>query len=160
MNKFLFLSKNIYLNLLLIVTIFVLQSCSTFNATIDNKDLNKSLITENGLILNLTPVKIKGKNSEFGSTMGALIGGIAGTKISKDGSEQLSQILAIGGGAIIGYYIPVILGEHNGFAYTINIEDTEKVIVVIQSNNKKQKQFNEGDLVNIVYSDKVMIIPR
>ena len=160
MNKFLFLSKNIYLILFLILTILVLQSCSTFNETIDNKDLNKSFITENGLILNLTPVKIKGKNSDLGSSMGALIGGIAGSKISKDGSEQISQILAIGGGAIVGYYIPAILGEHNGFAYTINIEDTEKIIVVIQSNNKKQNQFNAGDLVTIVYSDKVMIIPR
>ena len=64
------------------------------------------------------------------------------------------------GGAIVGYYVPVVLGEHNGFAYTVEIEDTGNTVVLIQGKAATRFNFQKLDLVTITYGSKVMIIPR
>ena len=137
-----------------------LHGCSIFPNTINNEDSNKVLKSENGIIINAVPVRIKGQKSEIGVAVGAAIGGVAGNKISSDGREQISQILAVVGGAIVGYYVPVALGTHNGFAYTVEIEDTGKTLVVIQGKSATKFNFQKLDLVTIVYGSKVMVIPR
>lgn len=144
---------------ILLLTILV-KACSTFPETVSGEDANKVLRSENGIIINVTPVRIKGQKSEIGVAVGAAIGGIAGSKISTDGREQISQVLAVVGGAIVGYYVPVVLGEHNGFAYTVEIEDTGNTVVLIQGKATTRFNFQKLDLVTITYGSKVMIIPR
>ena len=144
---------------ILLLTILV-KACSTFPETVNGEDTNKVLRSENGIIINVTPVRIKGQKSEIGVAVGAAIGGIAGSKISTDGREQISQVLAVVGGAIVGYYVPVVLGEHNGFAYTVEIEDTGNTVVLIQGKAATRFNFQKLDLVTITYGSKVMIIPR
>ena len=100
---------------------------------------------------------IRGKKSETAAAIGAVIGGIAGS-VADDG--QYREVLIVTGaivGGVVGYYLPVKLGEHNGFQYVISIDDKKKPLTLIQGAiDKNDEGFSVGQRVTIVFGEKTI----
>jgi len=156
------MKKAIGIIVLKLVTIFLLvSSCATTDPTkVSGEDAQKILATKFGTIVDVQAVSITGKKSDIGAAAGAIIGGLAGNLV-EDGKyrEILIATGAIVGG-VVGYYAPVKLGEHNGFQYVISIDDKTRPVTLIQGAiDKKDKGFEIGQRVTIIYSDKIRILP-
>ena len=123
--------------IVLILSFIIIQSCSTSPDKIDAEDANTVLAADMGRILDVVPVRIRGQKSELGAAAGAVIGGIAGKKVGSGSGQDISQVVGAVAGGIIGYYSPVVLGEHNGFEYAIKLDDVKKSVVIIQGISKK-----------------------
>jgi outer membrane lipoprotein SlyB len=127
---------------------------------VSNEDSQKALSTELGTIIDVVPVRIKGKASNIGAIAGGLIGGIASEKVGSGTGQEIAIIAGTVTGGIVGYYSTVKLGEHNGFQYVISIDDDSNPIAVIQGQDKDKKlNFEIGDRVSIIYGAKVRLLP-
>ena len=145
--------------ILKLVAIFLLVSaCATTDPTkVSGKDAGKLLTTKFGTIVDVQPVTIRGNKSEVAAVIGAVIGGVAGSLV-EDG-EYREVLIAAGAavGAVIGYYAPVKLGEHNGFQYVISIDDKKKPLTLIQGAiDKEDEGFAVGQRVTIVFGVKTI----
>ena len=144
-----------------IVSVFLFVSaCTTDPTKVSGKDAGKLLRTNFGTIVDVQPVTIKGTKSEVAAVIGAVIGGVAGSLV-EDG-EYREVLIAAGAavGAVIGYYAPVKLGEHNGFQYVISIDKKKRPLTIIQGAiDKKDKGFEIGQRITVVFGEKVRILP-
>ena len=78
------------------------------------------------------------------------------TKVSGEDAQRLIATGAIVGG-VVGYYLPVKLGEHNGFQYVISIDDKKKPLTLIQGEiDKNDEGFTVGQRVTIVFGKKTI----
>jgi outer membrane lipoprotein SlyB len=143
----------------LVIALF-LNSCGTNPNVVSGSDAQKLLTTQIATVIDVQPVTIQGKNSEVAAGAGAVLGGIAGRTTDGKYRELITAAGAIFG-AVIGYYAPVKLGEHNGYQYTLNLENEPKPLTVIQgSNNKEDTGFKVGQKVSIVFGkDSVRVLP-
>ena len=145
--------------LIILITIF-LYSCSSNPYNVSKDDAQVVLNTDTGEIIDIVPVKIKGKPSEIGATVGGLIGSIIGQDIGSGKGQDVAVIVTTTLGGMAGYYSTVKLGEHNGFQYTIDIDGEEKPIGLVQGVDKEGKAlFELGDRVSIVYGEQVRVLP-
>ncbi len=145
--------------LALISLLFIFGCAVTSPYKVSNEDSQRALASEVGNIIDVVPVTIKGKKSEVGAIAGGLIGGIAAESIGSGSGQEIAVIAGTVAGGVVGYYSTVKLGEHNGFQYTIKIDDEEKPIVVIQGIDKDNKAFVIGDRVSVVYGAQVRVLP-
>ena len=145
--------------ILKLVAVFILvTSCATTDPTkVSGDDAQRLLATQFGTVIDVRPVTIRGKKSETAAAIGAVIGGIAGS-VADDGRYR-EVLIATGAvvGGVAGYYLPVKLGEHNGFQYVISIDDKKKPLTLIQgATDKKDKGFKVGQRVTIVFGEKTI----
>ena len=145
--------------ILKLVAIFLLMSaCATTDPTkVSGDDAQRLLATQFGTVIDVQPVTIRGKKSETAAAIGAVIGGIAGS-VADDGRYR-EVLIATGAvvGGVAGYYLPVKLGEHNGFQYVISIDDKKKPLTLIQgATDKKDEGFKVGQRVTIVFGEKTI----
>ena len=142
-----------------LVAVFLLVSaCVTTDPTkVSGDDAQRLLATQFGTVVDVQPVTIKGKKSDAAAVIGAMIGGIAGS-VADDG--QYREVLIATGavvGGVVGYYLPVKLGEHNGFQYVISIDEKKKPLTLIQGAiDKKDEGFAVGQRVTIVFGEKTI----
>ena len=100
-----------------------------------------------GNIISSLPVKVKGEGSLIGATTGAMIGGLLGTQVCDDGKkliagakcEEIAIVYATIGGAALGYVTEAIFGNHQGYQYIINIDDSDNDIAIVQGNDIRIK---------------------
>ena len=150
-------TKNI---LLIILTVLFFYSCSTSPYDVSKDDTQVALNTDVGEIIDVVPVKIKGKPSEIGATVGGMIGSIVGSDVGSGKGQEIAIIVGATLGGVAGYYSTVRLGEHNGYQYTISIDGENKPIGLVQGIDKeKNALFKVGDRVSIVYGEQVRVLP-
>jgi outer membrane lipoprotein SlyB len=143
-----------------LVIALLLNSCATNPNVVSGNDAQKLLTTQLATVIDIQPVTIEGKNSEIAAGAGAVLGGLAGNTTKGKYRELITAAGAILGAAI-GYYAPVKLGEHNGFQYTLNVENESKPLTVVQGLvNKDDSGFKVGQKVTIVFGkDNVRVLP-
>lgn len=149
--------KNIFL---IFFSVFFFYSCSTSPYNVGKDDAQVVLNTDLGVIIDVVPVKIQGNPSEVGAVIGGIVGGVLAEDIGSGSGKEIAVIAGSTVGGVIGYYSTVKLGEHNGFQYTISIDDEEKPIGVIQGiDDEKNYNFEIGDRVTVVYGEKARVLP-
>jgi outer membrane lipoprotein SlyB len=147
---------------IILSSIILLHSCSTSPYNVNKEDTQVVLNTDLGTIIDVVPVKIKGDPSDVMAVIGAVVGGVLAENIGGESQSEKEFAVMAGAaiGGVIGYYSTVKLGEHNGFQYSISIDDEEKPIGVIQGIDKdKDYNFKTGDRVSVVYGYKVRVLP-
>jgi outer membrane lipoprotein SlyB len=147
-----------------IFLILSLSSCGTIYSTssdkVEIKDTGRALNTDLGVIIDVVPVKIKGETSNIGAVTGAIIGGIASQKVGSGTGKDIAIVAGTVAGGVIGYFLPVKIGEHNGFQYTISLDNSKNPISIIQSiSNEEKNNHKVGDRVTIIYGNQVRVIP-
>ena len=141
----------------------ILISCNTTNPTdVKKSDTQKVTAIKYGNIISSLPVKVKGEGSLIGATTGALIGGLLGTQvcgkelIAGAKCEEIAIVYGTIGGATIGYVTEALLGNHDGYQYVINIDDSNEDIAIVQGSTTKLKN---GERVVIIFGKTIRVLP-
>ena len=150
-----------------LIALFVIStflvSCNTTRPTdVKKSDTQKITSIKYGNIISSMPVKIKGEGSVIGATAGGLIGGLLGTQVcgEKETAGTKCQDIAIVygtiGGATIGYVTEALLGNHDGYQYVINVDDSDDDTAIVQGSETK---LNNGERVVIIFGKTIRVLP-
>ena len=148
--------KDFMIKKFIVFTIFslFLVSCASTNPTnVKKSDSQKITQVEYGRVITSLPVKIKGESNWVGTTAGAMIGGLLGTQICGEKEiigtkcQDIALVFGTIGGAALGTVTQAMLGNHDGFQYIIDID-----------NSNKDSAFVQGDIVAIPDGQKVVIL--
>ena len=148
--------------LFIFISIF-LASCNTTNP-IDVKKTDTQKITsiKYGNIVSSMPVKVKGEGSMIGASTGALIGGLLGTQvcgkelIAGAKCEEIAIVYATIGGAALGYVTEAILGNHDGYQYIIDLDNSNDDIAIVQGS---ETLLQNGERVVIIFGKTIRVLP-
>ena len=150
------LTSSIILSLLLV-------SCFSTNPTnVKTSDAQQISKVDYGKIITSLPVKIKGEGNWIGATAGAMVGGLLGTQLCGDKEivgtkcQDIGVVFGTIGGAAAGTVTQAILGNHDGFQYIIDIENSDKSSAFVQGNSEA---IPDGQKVVIIYGKEVRILP-
>ena len=149
--------------ILLTFILAILTSCNTSNPTnVKKTDTQKITAIKYGNIISSLPVKVKGEGGLVGATTGAMIGGLLGTQIcgkeliAGAKCEEIAIVYATIGGAALGYVTEAIFGNHQGYQYIINIDDSDNDIAIVQGNDIRIKN---QERVVIIYGKTIRVLP-
>ena len=149
--------------ILLFLISIILTSCNTTNPTdVKKSDTQKVTAIKYGNIVSSLPVKVKGEGSLIGTTTGALIGGLLGTQIcgkeliAGAKCEEIAIVYATLGGAALGYVTEALLGNHDGYQYVINVDNSSEDVVIVQGSSIKLKN---GERVVIIFGKTIRVMP-
>ena len=149
--------------ILLFLIFIILTSCNTTNPTdVKKSDTQKVTAIKYGNIISSLPVKVKGEGSLIGATTGALIGGLLGTQvcgkelIAGAKCEEIAIVYATIGGAALGHVTEALLGNHDGYQYVINIDDSNDDVAIVQGSTTKLKN---GERVVIIFGKTIRVLP-
>ena len=148
---------------LLFLISIILTSCNTTNPTdVKKSDTQKVTAIKYGNIVSSLPVKVKGEGSLIGTTTGALIGGLLGTQIcgkeliAGAKCEEIAIVYATLGGAALGYVTEALLGNHDGYQYVINVDNSSEDVAIVQGSTGKLKN---GERVVIIFGKTIRVLP-
>ena len=153
------------INSIFILFFFILVACNTTNPTsVKRSDAQKIKNIQYGNIISSLPVKVKGEGSLIGASTGAMIGGLLGTQVCDDGKkliagakcEEIAIVYATIGGAALGYVTEAIFGNHQGYQYIINIDDSDDDIAIVQGN---EIRIENGERVVIIFGNTTRVLP-
>ena len=153
------------INLIFILFFFILVACNTTNPTsVKRSDAQKIKNIQYGNIISSLPVKVKGEGSLIGASTGAMIGGLLGTQVCDDGKkliagakcEEIAIVYATIGGAALGYVTEAMFGNHQGYQYIINIDDSDDDIAIVQGNDIR---IENGERVVIIFGNTTRVLP-
>ena len=154
------MKKNI---LTFLFSIFFLYSCSSTSPTnVKTSDAQKVTAVEYGTIINSLPVKIKGEGNWVGATAGAMIGGLLGTQVCGEKEvigtkcQDIGVVFGAIGGAAAGTVIQATLGNHDGFQYIVDVDNSEIDSAFVQGDKVAMVS---GQRVIIIYGKNVRILP-
>ena len=146
-----------------ILLIFLTYSCSNTSPTnVKTSDAQKVTSIEYGIVKSSTPVKIKGEANWIGATAGGMIGGLLGTQvcgkelIAGAKCEEIAIVYATIGGAALGYVTEALLGNHDGYQYIINIDDSNNDVAIVQGSSSR---LNNGERVVIIFGKTIRVLP-
>ena len=149
--------------ILLFLVSIILTSCNTTNPTdVKKSDTQKVTAIKYGNIVSSLPVKVKGEGSLIGATTGALIGGLLGAQvcgkelIAGAKCEEIAIVYATIGGAALGYVTEALLGNHDGYQYVIDVDDSSDDIAIVQGSKTK---LNDGERVVIIFGKTIRVLP-
>ena len=149
--------------ILFFIISIILTSCNTTNPTdVKKSETQKVTAIRYGNIISSLPVKVKGEGGLVGATTGAMIGGLLGTQvcgkelIAGAKCEEIAIVYATIGGAALGYVTEALLGNHDGFQYIINVDDSSDDIAIVQGNEAK---LNDGERVVIIFGKTIRVLP-
>ena len=150
----------------LIISVFLsllLVSCFATNPSkVKTSDAQKISKVDYGIILTSLPVKIKGESNWVGATAGAMLGGLLGTQLCGDKEivgtkcQDIGVVFGAIGGAAAGTVTQAMLGNHDGFQYIINIDNSENDSAFVQGDSEA---IADGQKVIIIYGKEVRILP-
>ena len=111
-----------------------------------------------GYITSVRQVKIEGTQNGLGTATGAVVGGAAGSMVGGGDEERLiAGVLGAVAGGLIGAATQEGVTAQTGYEYVIRLERNGEDIVVVQG---ADVQLGVGQPVNVVYGNRVRIIPR
>ncbi len=152
--------KNIF-SIILIILLF--YSCTYTSPTnVKTSDTQKVTAVEYGIIKTSLPVKIKGESNWVGATAGGMIGGLLGTMVCGEKEvvgtkcQDIGVVFGVIGGAAAGTVIQATLGNHDGFQYVVDIDNSEKDSAFVQGD---ETPLSNGQRVIIIYGNDVRILP-
>ena len=141
----------------------ILTSCNTTNPTdVKKSETQKVTNIKYGNIISSLPVKVKGEGSLIGATTGALIGGLLGTQvcgkelIAGAKCEEIAIVYATIGGAALGHVTEALLGNHDGYQYVINVDNSSEDVAIVQGSTTKLKN---GERVVIIFGKTIRVLP-
>jgi len=145
------------------ISILLITSCGTIMTTSSDKvsrsDTNKILVSDLGVVIDVVPVRIKGDTSKAGAIAGGIIGGIASESIGSGSGKEIAIVTGTVIGGVVGYYSTVKLGEHNGFQYTIVLDETKDSVTIVQGeSDDKNYNFEVSDRVTIIYGNQIRVV--
>ena len=151
-------------NIFTIVFIFLfLSSClQTSPTNVKASDTQKVTSVEYGTIKTSLPVKIKGEGNWLGATAGAMIGGLLGTQVCGEKEvvgtkcQDIGVVFGAIGGAAAGTVIQAALGNHDGFQYVVDVDNSDKDSAFVQGD---ENPLANGQRVIIIYGKDVRILP-
>ena len=146
-----------------ILSIFLVSCFSTNPKDVKISDAQKISKVEYGRIISSLPVKIKGESNWLGATAGAMIGGLLGTQLCGDKEivgtkcQDIGVVFGAIGGAAAGTVTQAMLGNHDGFQYIIDVENSDKDSAFVQGDSEA---ILDGQRVVIIYGTDVRILPH
>ena len=146
-----------------IILSLLLVSCFSTNPTnVKTSDVQKISKVDYGRVITSLPVKIKGESNWVGTTAGAMIGGLLGTQICGEKEiigtkcQDIGVVFGTIGGAALGTVTQAMLGNHDGFQYIIDIDNSNKDSAFVQGDIEA---IPDGQKVVILYGEDVRILP-
>ena len=111
----------------------------SFNAGVKKSDTQKINTVKYGTLVAAEPVKITGESTGIGALTGGLIGFVVGCGegILDDDCRDAAAVVGTIGGAIVGYVAGSKLGDHTGFQYVVDVDDTDDDISIVQSGKEQ-----------------------
>tara|TARA_B100000579_G_scaffold358178_1_gene314433 strand:- start:6 stop:473 length:468 start_codon:yes stop_codon:yes gene_type:complete len=147
----------------LLLLIFFTYACSNTSPTnVSSSDAQKVTAIEYGFIKSASPVKIKGESNWIGATAGGMIGGLLGTQVCGEEEiigtkcQDIAVVYGTIGGAAIGTVAQAMLGNHDGFQYIVNMDDSDKDSAFVQGD---KNPMNIGQRVVIIYGNDIRVMP-
>jgi len=132
---------------------------TTSSDKVSRDDTNKVLASDLGVVIDVVPVRIKGDTSQVGAVAGGIIGGIAGETVGSGSGQDIAIVAGSVIGGVIGYYSTVKLGEHNGFQYTIVLDETKDSVTIVQGESDDENyNFKVSDRVTIIYGNQIRVV--
>ena len=146
-----------------LLLIFFTYACSNTSPTnVSTSDAQKVTAIEYGVIKSSSPVKIKGESNWIGATAGGMIGGLLGTQVCGEEEiigtkcQDIAVVYGTIGGAAIGTVAQAMLGNHDGFQYIVNMDDSDKDSAFVQGD---KNAMNIGQRVVIIYGNDIRVMP-
>ncbi len=119
----------------IILSSIIFISCNNMIDGVEKSDTQKINTVKYGTLVAAEPVKIKGEDDGLGAITGGLLGAVIGCGEGIFDDECRDTVAVVGaiGGAIIGNAVASRLGDHNGFQYVVDIDDSDEDISIVQS---------------------------
>ena len=135
----------------------VITACGGFNTGVKKSATQKINTVKYGTLVAAEPVKITGESSGLGALTGGLVGFVVGCGdgILDDDCRDAAAVVGTIGGAIVGYVAGSSLGDHSGFQYVVDVDDTDEDISIVQSG---KEQIPIGSRVTIAIGANTRII--
>ena len=132
-------------------------SCNNMIDGVNKSDTQRINTVKYGTLISAEPVKIKGEDDGLGAITGGLLGAVIGCGEGIFDDECRDTVAVVGaiGGAIIGNAVASRLGDHNGFQYVVDINDTDEDISIVQSG---EEQIPIGSNVTVSIGPNTRII--
>ena len=147
---------------LLLLMFFTYPCTNTSPTNVSTSDAQKVTAIEYGVIKSSSPVKIKGESNWIGATAGGMIGGLLGTQVCGEEEiigtkcQDIAVVYGTIGGAAIGTVAQAMLGNHDGFQYIVNMDDSDKDSAFVQGD---KNAMNIGQRVVIIYGNDIRVMP-
>ena len=147
---------------LLLLMFFTYACTNTSPTNVSTSDAQKVTAIEYGFIKSASPVKIKGESNWIGATAGGMIGGLLGTQVCGEEEiigtkcQDIAVVYGTIGGAAIGTVAQAMLGNHDGFQYIVNMDDSDKDSAFVQGD---KNAMNIGQRVVIIYGNDIRVMP-
>ena len=134
-----------------------ITACGGFNTGVKKSDTQKINTVKYGTLVAAEPVKITGESSGLGALTGGLVGFVVGCGdgILDNDCRDAAAVVGTIGGAIVGYVAGSSLGDHSGFQYVVDVDDTDEDISIVQSG---KEQIPIGSRVTIAIGANTRII--
>ena len=148
---------------LFFIPILFFYACSNTSPTnVKSSDAQTITTIKYGTIISSSPVKIKGEPNWIGATAGGMIGGLLGTQVCGEEEiigtkcQDIAVVYGTIGGAAIGTVAQAMLGNHDGFQYIVNMDDSDKDSAFVQGD---KNAMNIGQRVVIIYGNDIRVMP-
>jgi outer membrane lipoprotein SlyB len=140
----------------ILLSIFFL-SCNSMLTGENKSETRKINTVKYGILVAAEPVRIRGEDDGTGAIVGGLVGSVIGCGEGIFDDECRDTVAVVGalGGAIIGRVVASRLGDHNGFQYVIDIENSDDDISIVQSG---EEQIPIGSKVTVAIGSNTRII--
>ena len=123
----------------IILSSIIFISCNNMIDGVNKSDTQKINTVKYGTLVAAEPVKIKGEDNGLGAITGGLLGAVIGCGEGIFDDECRDTVAVVGaiGGAIIGNAVASRLGDHNGFQYVVDINDSDEDLSIVQSGDEQ-----------------------